>query len=80
MHNSSSPGAASAWYFVKSTDRIWIVRPGELTITVRGPRLSRTRYRFNDENAVQDFQVALAERLASEGWLLCPWQPPRARD
>jgi hypothetical protein len=80
VHTPSISGGATAWYFVKNTDRIWIARPDDLTITVRGPRWSRTRYQFDDEHSVQDFQIALAERLAGEGWLLCPWQPPRARD
>ena len=72
MHIRRRPHPGSSWQFVRQTDRISIVRPDGLSLLVGRPHVSQTRYRFANENAVQAFQVTLAETLTGSGWLLCP--------
>ena len=69
MRSRYRPHPAS-WQFVRETDRISIVRPGDLSLVVGGPHVSHTRFRFRDEGAVQSFQIALAETLTGSGWFL----------
>jgi hypothetical protein len=71
--------AGSSWQFVRETDRISVVRPDGLSLTVGGLHLSHTHYRFRDEGAVQAFQIALAETLTGSGWFLRPTTLRRQR-
>ena len=72
MQRRYHPHIASSWQFVRQTDRISVVRPDGLSLTVGGPHLSHTHFRFRDEDAVQAFQIALAETLTGSGWFLRP--------
>ncbi len=72
MHRRHRPHPGSSWQFVRNTDRISVVRPDGLSLTVGGLHLSYTHYRFRDEGAAQAFQIALAETLTGSGWFLRP--------
>ena len=67
----------SSWLFVKGEESIWIERPFGTSITVAGPGRARQRHEFADEEALQGYQIELADRLAAAGWLL--WGVNRQR-
>ena len=71
-HRPHTPHTGSSWQFVRETDSISVVRPDVLSLTVGGLHLSHRQYRFRDEDAVQAFQIALAESLTGSGWFLRP--------
>jgi hypothetical protein len=60
----------SSWLFVKGEQSIWIERPHGHSMVVAGPGPTRERHDFADEDALQNYQMAIADRLASAGWLL----------
>ena len=68
---------SSSWLFIRNSESIWIERPYGSTLIVAGPGTHREQRTFIDENALDAFQVALAERLAAEGWFL--WDYDRDR-
>ena len=67
----------ATWLFVKDGQSIWIERPDGRSMTVAGPGTSRARHDFPDEQAVEGYQMQLADRLASAGWML--WGVNRQR-
>ena len=67
----------SSWLFVRGSESIWVERPFGTTVIVAGPRSHREQREFISDDALQAFQVALAERLAGEGWIL--WAYDRDR-
>jgi hypothetical protein len=56
--------------FVNGSDSIWIERPTERLMIVAGPGTLREEREFDDEDTLQAYQVALAERLTESGWFL----------
>jgi len=61
---------ASSWLFVRDQESIWIERPFRLSMIVVGPGSTRSHLLFMDENGVEAYQVATAERLTRGGWFL----------
>ena len=60
----------ASWLFLRGNESIWVERPHEHTMLVAGPGAQRDERTFISEQAVQEFQIALATRLSGEGWLL----------
>jgi hypothetical protein len=56
--------------FVRGDQSIWIERPVGCSMVVAGPGTTREQHDFPDEDALQNYQMAVADRLASAGWLL----------
>ena len=73
----ASVQAPATWLFRKEHETIWIVRPEAYLLLLFGPGSVRKQYRFGGESEMQVFQVALAENLASRGWVL--WGTNRDR-
>ena len=67
----------ASWLFIRGSESIWVERPYGSTLIVAGPGKYREQRDFIDDNALNAFQVALAERLAGEGWFL--WAYDRDR-
>ena len=61
---------ASSWLFIRDQESIWIERPFGLSMIIVGPGSTRAHLHFMDENAVEAYQVATAERLSRGGWFL----------
>ncbi len=68
---------ATSWLFVKGDQSIWVERPHGCSMIVAGPGALREQHDFPDEETLQGYQVAIAEKLASAGWLL--WGVDRQR-
>lgn len=68
---------SSSWLFIRNSESIWIERPYGSTLIVAGPGAHREQRTFIDEHALNAFQIALAERLAGDGWFL--WDYDRDR-
>ena len=60
----------SSWLFIRERESIWIERPYGFSIIVAGPGSTRAHFVFPDEEALQAYQVATAERLTEAGWFL----------
>jgi hypothetical protein len=67
----------ASWLFVKGDQSIWIERPYGHSMIVAGPGKLREHHYFDNEDALQSYQMALADKLASAGWLL--WGVNRQR-
>ena len=67
----------ASWLFVKDSQSIWIERPRERLMVVAGPGTQREEREFGDEEALQAYQIDLAEHLTDAGWLL--WGHDRDR-
>ena len=70
-----SPSAS--WLFIKDNQSIWVERPHGRLLVVAGPGASHEQRDFISDEALDQFQIALAERLADEGWFL--WGVNRER-
>ena len=68
---------SASWLFIKGDQSIWIERPFGHSMVVAGPGVAREQHDFPDEDALQKYQMAIADRLASAGWLL--WGVNRQR-
>ena len=68
---------AASWLFIRNSQSIWVERPYGTTLIVAGPGASREQRDFIDENALNAFQIELAEKLADQGWFL--WDYDRDR-
>ena len=78
MTTDTSPHTtAASWLFIKDSESIWVERPHGRLIIVAGPGQAHERRDFISEEALEQFQIALAERLASDGWFL--WGVNRER-
>jgi len=73
----ASVQSPATWLFRKEHETIWIVRPEAYLLLLFGPGSVRKQYRFGGDAEMQVFQVALAENLASTGWIL--WSTNRDR-
>ena len=61
----------SSWLFVKGDQSVRVVRPPAVTVlNVSGPGHARARYSFNEETAMQAYQIELAEQFSTAGWVL----------
>jgi hypothetical protein len=63
--------------FIKGEQSIWIERPFGCSMVVAGPGATREQHDFADEDALQNYQIAIADKLAAAGWLL--WGVNRQR-
>ena len=73
-HAASS---SASWLFIKDQQSIWVERPHGQLLVVAGPGKARDERDFISEEALDQFQIALAERLAGDGWFL--WGVNRER-
>jgi hypothetical protein len=67
-HQSAAPSAS--WLFIKDNQSIWVERPHGRLLVVAGPGAKHEQRDFISEEALDEFQIALAERLAGAGWFL----------
>jgi len=67
----------ASWLFVKGTDSIWVERPHGRVMIVAGPGAARDVREFDNDPALDAFQISLAERLTNGGWFL--WGVNRER-
>lgn len=61
---------SASWLFIKDSQSIWIERPHGRLLVVAGPGKTREQRDFISEDALDQFQITLAERLAGDGWFL----------
>ncbi len=63
--------AFASWLFLKDSESIWVERPYGTTLIVAGPgKVGKQQRDFADESELDQYQMQLAERLATEGWFL----------
>jgi hypothetical protein len=67
----------SSWLFIKDNQSIWVERPRGRLLVVAGPGTEQEQRDFISDEALDQFQMALAERLAGDGWFL--WGVNRER-
>jgi len=67
----------SSWLFIKNNQSIWVERPHGRLLVVAGPGSAHEERDFISDEALDQFQIALAEKLADEGWFL--WGVNRER-
>jgi hypothetical protein len=67
----------ASWLFVKDSESIWVERPYGRVMIVAGPGAKRDQREFLSEDALQQYQILLAERLTDDGWFL--WGVDRER-
>lgn len=67
----------SSWLFIKDNQSIWVERPRGRLLVVAGPGAHHEQRDFISDEALDQFQIALAERLAGDGWFL--WGADRDR-
>src|SRR3954469_24405696 len=60
----------ASWLFVKDKQSIWVERPYGRVMIVAGPGTNRDEREFLNEDALQAYQISLAERLTGDGWFL----------
>ena len=66
--HASAPSAS--WLFIKDQQSIWVERPHGRLLVVAGPGKAREQRDFISEEALDQYQIALAEKLAGDGWFL----------
>ena len=69
----------SSWLFIRERESIWIERPYGYSVIVAGPRSARAHLVFRNEDALQAYQVATAERLTRAGWFLWGFDQERRK-
>lgn len=69
----------SSWLFIRDGESIWIERPYGFSIIVAGPGSARAHLDFPNEDALQAYQVATAERLTQAGWFLWGFDKERRK-
>lgn len=67
----------SSWLFIRGSESIWIERPFGTTVVVAGPGSRREQRTFINEEQLQRFQVSMAERLATDRWILWAYNHDR---
>ena len=60
----------SSWLFIREQESIWIERPHGFSVIVAGPGSARAHLLFLNDDALEAYQVATAERLTRAGWFL----------
>jgi len=56
--------------FVRRSQFIQVIRLRHLSLAIGDPRQSFGSYRFENEQQLETFEVALAEQLTERGWRL----------
>jgi hypothetical protein len=69
----------SSWLFIRERESIWIERPYGFSVIVAGPGSARAHLVFPNEDALQGYQVATAERLTRAGWFLWGFDQERRK-
>jgi hypothetical protein len=69
----------SSWLFIREHESIWIERPHGFSVIVAGPGSARAHLLFPNDDALQAYQVAIAERLTRAGWFLWGFDERRKR-
>ena len=70
MGSPQTASSPSSWLFIKDKQSIWIERPRGRVLIVAGPGPTCEEREFISEQALDQFQMTLAEQLANEGWFL----------
>jgi hypothetical protein len=69
----------SSWLFIREQESIWIERPHGFSVIVAGPGPARAHLLFPNDEALQAYQVATAERLTRAGWFLWGFDEERRK-
>jgi hypothetical protein len=69
----------SSWLFIREQESIWIERPHGCSVIVAGPGSARAHLLFPNDDALQAYQVATAERLTRAGWFLWGFDEERRK-
>ena len=77
MGSPETVSPPSSWLFIKDNKSIWVERPHGRLLVVAGPGPEHEQRDFISDEALDQFQMALAERLAGDGWFL--WGVNRER-
>ena len=77
MTSPETVAPPSSWLFIKDNQSIWVERPHGRLLVVAGPDTQHEQRDFISDEALDQFQMALAERLAGDGWFL--WGVNRER-
>jgi hypothetical protein len=75
--DSPTASPSASWLFIKDNQSIWVERPHGRLLVVAGPGAAHEQRDFISDEALDQFQIALAERLAGNGWFL--WGVNRER-
>jgi hypothetical protein len=57
----------SSWLFIREQESIWIERPHGFSVIVAGPGSALAHLLFPNDDALEAYQVATAERLTRAG-------------
>jgi hypothetical protein len=69
----------SSWLFIREQESIWIERPHDFSVIVAGPGSARAHLLFPNDDALQAYQIATAERLTRAGWFLWGFDQERRK-